>query len=219
MYGQSEATARLAALPPVQLHVRNGSIGKPISGVELAVMDEANCELPVGTVGMLCARGKNVMLGYWHDKAATADVLSDDGWLRTGDLAHRDHDGYFYLHGRANLLVKIQGYRVHPAEIEALVEAEFPQSSAVAVPVARGDELRFVLFLAPRDNRPIDMAKVRATCQRELPSYKQPVQYELLDRFPLTSGYKVDRAALALLVGDGAGVRRSQTNDIVTQSQ
>jgi acyl-CoA synthetase (AMP-forming)/AMP-acid ligase II len=77
--------------------------------------------------------------------------------------------------------------------------------------------LRFILFLAPRDNRPIDVMKIRAACQRELPAYKQPVQYEVLERFPLTSGYKVDRAALALLVGDSPTSRRDQT-DIVTQS-
>ncbi len=200
MYGQSEATARLTCLPSQQLHIRRGSIGKPIWGVELAIMDEANGELPPGAVGMLCARGENVMLGYWQDPAATADVLSDDGWLRTGDLAHRDEEGYFYLHGRANLLVKIQGHRVHPAEIEGVVEARFPQTSAVAIPMARGDDMRFILFLAPRDNRPIDVAKVRETCQRELPPYKQPMHYEVVDTFPLTSGHKIDRAALALLV-------------------
>src|SRR5262249_22354898 len=113
MYGQSEATARLASLPPQQLHARRGSIGMPISGVELAVMDESNRELTANAVGMLCARGNNVMLGYWHDPAATADAISTDGWLRTGDLAHRDEDGFFFLHGRASLLVKVQGYRVH----------------------------------------------------------------------------------------------------------
>jgi acyl-CoA synthetase (AMP-forming)/AMP-acid ligase II len=219
MYGQSEATARLASLPHQQLHVRRGSIGKAISGVELAVMDEANRALPAGTVGMLCARGANVMLGYWQDKAATVDVLSDDGWLRTGDLAHRDEDGFFYLHGRANLLVKVQGHRVHPAEIEGLVEADFPQTCAVAIPVARGDEIRFILFLAPRDERPIDVMKIRAACQRELPAYKQPLHYEVLDRFPLTSGFKVDRAALALLAPGGQSTRRVQADDIVTQSQ
>jgi long-chain acyl-CoA synthetase len=200
MYGQSEATARLASLPPQQLLDRPGSIGKPIKGVELYVMDEANRELAPGAVGMLCARGDNVMLGYWQDAAATAEILSRDGWLRTGDLAHRDADGYFYLHGRANLLVKIQGHRVHPAEIEGLVEANFPHTRAVAVPKAQGEETRFVLFLAPRDDRPIDVGKVRAICQRELPPYMVPVNFEVLDRFPLTSGYKVDRAALALLV-------------------
>jgi long-chain acyl-CoA synthetase len=200
MYGQSEATARLAALPYRQLHTRRGSIGKPIWGVQLAVMDEAKRELPPGTIGMLCARGENVMLGYWQDQAGTTDVLSGDGWLQTGDLAHRDQDGFFYLHGRANLLVKVQGYRVHPAEIEAVVETEFPHTYAVAIPTTRGEDTRFVLFLAPRDARSIDVVKIRATCQRELPPYKQPVHYEVVDRFPLTSGHKIDRAALALLI-------------------
>ena len=68
MYGQCEATGRLAVLPPEELRVRRGSIGKPIWGVELAVRDEANRELPSGAVGMLCARGENVMLGYWESR-------------------------------------------------------------------------------------------------------------------------------------------------------
>jgi acyl-CoA synthetase (AMP-forming)/AMP-acid ligase II len=202
MYGQSEAAARLASLPPAEFRARRGSIGKPIPGVALAVMDEAGRELPPGDVGMLCARGDNVMLGYWQDPAATADVMSAGGWLRTGDLAHRDGAGYFYLDGRASLLVKVQGHRVHPAEIEGVVEAGFPHAHAVAVPMARGDETRFVLFLAPRDDHPIDVAKIRAACQQELPSYKLPLRFEVLDRFPLTSAQKVDRAALGLRVAE-----------------
>lgn len=218
MYGQSEATARLASLPSQQLHVRSGSIGRPIWGVELAVMDESNRELPANTVGMLCARGENVMLGYWQDPAATTDALSSDGWLRTGDLAHRDKDGFFFLHGRANLLVKVQGHRVHPAEIEGLVESGFPNASAVAIPTARGDDIRFILFLASRDHLPIDVAKIRATCQKELPPYKQPLHYEVIEQFPLTSGHKIDRAALALLVPGIPDMRRAQPDDILTQS-
>ncbi len=198
MYGQSEATARLASLAPERLHDRPGSIGRPIPGVALAVMDETGRELPPGAVGMLCARGDNVMLGYWQDAAATAETLGADGWLRTGDLAHRDADGYFYAHGRANLLVKVQGHRVHPAEIEGMVEASFPHAHAVAIPMARGDDTRFALFLAPRDERPIDVATIRAACQRELPGHKVPLHFEVLDRLPLTSGQKVDRAALGL---------------------
>jgi long-chain acyl-CoA synthetase len=199
MYGQSEATGRLAVLPPEELRARRGSIGKPIWGVELAIRDEENRGLPPGVVGMLCARGENVMLGYWDSPAATANVLRDDGWLQTGDLAHRDEDGYFYLHGRANLLVKVQGHRVHPMEIEGMVEADFPGTHAVAVPVTQAGGTRFILFLAPRDDRPIDVAKIRATCQRELPSYKLPLHFEVLDALPLTSGFKVDREALSRL--------------------
>lgn len=200
MYGQSEASARLAVLAPQDLKRRPGSIGKPIPNVELTVRNDDGSELADGEVGMLCARGPNVMLGYWDDPVSTAEVLDKDGWLRTGDLAHRDADGAFYLHGRANLLTKVQGHRVHPAEIESVVENAFPHARAAATPVARGDDMRFVLFLAPRDHRPIDVAKVRALCQRELPPYKVPVRFEMLERLPLTTGFKIDRAALSRLV-------------------
>lgn len=196
MYGQSEAAARLAVLPSDQLKVRAGSIGKALSGVELAVLDDSNIALPQGEAGMLCARGPNVMLGYWQDAAASAEALSG-GWLRTGDLARADADGYFYIEGRANLLVKVQGYRVHPAEIESVVEAAFPGVRAVALPMQHAGETRFALFVAPQGGVAVDLAALRAVCQRELPSYKIPVHVEILEELPLTSGYKVDRAALS----------------------
>lgn len=195
MYGQSEAAARLAVLPPDQLKVREGSIGRALSGVELAVLDENNHALPPGEAGMLCARGPNVMLGYWQDEPASAEALSG-GWLRTGDLARVDSDGYFYIEGRANLLVKVQGYRVHPAEIESVVEAAFPGVRAVAVPMQHAGETRFALFVSPQGGAAVDLANLRASCQRDLPSYKIPVHVEILEELPLTSGYKVDRAAL-----------------------
>lgn len=201
MYGQSEATSRLSILAPADLGRRSGSIGTAIPGVELAILDDENRELPVGAVGMLCARGDNVMSGYWGDPVATADVLGSDGWLRTGDLARRDVDGYFHIQGRANLLVKVQGQRVHPAEIESAVEAGFPQVRAVAIPVSRNGELRFMLFLASQDNSPVDLPAIRSACQKELPSFKQPVNFEVLDQLPLTPSYKVDRAALNRLAG------------------
>lgn len=198
MYGQSEASPRLASLPPDQLAPRRGSIGKPLPGVTLAIKDDSGRDLPPGEIGMLCARGDNIMLGYWRDEATTAEVLSKDGWLRTGDMAHCDADGYFYIDGRANLLVKVQGHRVHPAEIEGAVEARFPNARAVALPMIRGDETRFALFLASEDARALDIAEIRAACQRDLPSHKVPVHFEILDRLPLNSAYKVDRAALKL---------------------
>ncbi len=202
MYGQSEATARLSVLPPDQFSQRPGSIGKALSGVDLAVMDSDGLPVEGEGAGLLHARGENVMQGYWDDPAGTADVLRADGWLKTGDMAHRDGDGYYYLDGRANLLVKVQGYRVHPAEIENVVEARFPNTRAVALPMVRGEETRFALFLAAQDDHVIDVADVRAACARELPAYKVPLYVEVLDQFPLTSAYKVDRAALSLLIPD-----------------
>jgi acyl-CoA synthetase (AMP-forming)/AMP-acid ligase II len=196
MYGQSEAGPRLTSLPPDQLHLRPGSIGKPIRGVELSVRDESARELPPNVVGMLYARGKNVMLGYWNDPEGTAKVLSQDGWLQTGDLAHRDDDGFFYLDGRANLLVKVQGHRVHPAEIESVVEANFPEIRAVALPIVREGETRFALIVASPNNRLIDASEIRAVCVRELPTFKVPQHIEIVSELPLTAAHKVDRAAL-----------------------
>ena len=149
---------------------------------------------------MLYARGGNVMLGYWNDREATQKILSGDGWLQTGDMAHRDEAGYFYLDGRANLLVKVQGHRVHPAEIEGVVEANFPNMRAIALPMVRGEETRFALFVAAQDGQPVDVADIRAACMRELPSYKVPQYFEIVEDLPLTSAYKVDRAALSLRI-------------------
>ncbi|CAM5342838.1 Long-chain-fatty-acid--CoA ligase OS=Afipia felis OX=1035 GN=fadD_4 PE=4 SV=1 [Afipia felis] len=203
MYGQSEAAARLAVLPPDQLSAREGAIGRALAGVELSVLDESNRPLPQGEAGMLCARGPNVMLGYWQDEAATREALGEDGWLRTGDLARSDADGYFYIEGRANLLVKVQGYRVHPAEIESVVEAAFPGARAVALPMQHAGETRFALFVAPQGAAAVDLAELRAVCQRDLPPYKIPVYIEILEELPLTSGYKVDRAALSMRLPSG----------------
>ena len=85
-------------------------------------------------------RGDNIMLGYWRDPATTEDVLGSDGWLNTGDLGHYDAYGYFYIDGRANLLVKVQGYRVHPAEIEGVVVADAEQPREDEVADERADE-------------------------------------------------------------------------------
>ena len=127
-------------------------------------------------------------------------MLNYDGWLKTGDLAYRDNDGFFFLEGRANLLVKIQGHRVHPLEIEEVVEASFPDTRAIALPMTRGGETRFALFVTSLSNQPIDVSEIRAACMRELPTYKVPLHFEVVNELPLTSAYKVDRVALSLKI-------------------
>jgi len=86
---------------------------------------------------------------------------------------------------------------VHPTEIESVVETAVPHVRAVAIPTSRGEETRFVLFVSSQNTEPVDLAKIRATCQSQLAPHKRPIHVELLDRFPLTLGYKVDRAELA----------------------
>ena len=205
MYGQTEAAARLSYLPPEQLDRRRGSIGRGIPGVQLRVADADGNSLGPGQSGRLMARGENIMLGYWRDSAATAAVLQD-GWLDTGDLGTSDADGYIYLQGRGNLLLKVQGQRIHPREIEDVVAARFPGAQVVVVPWSVDGETRLALFLTPPGKTQITAASIRQTCRAHLPRYKVPTYVEVLDRLPLNTALKVDRDALAARAG--AGQRR-----------
>jgi long-chain acyl-CoA synthetase len=195
MYGQTEATARLAYLPPEELARRRGSIGRGIPGVELRVVDEAGADVSPGQIGRLVARGENVMLGYWQDAGQPGPLLAG-GWLDTGDLATVDADGYVYLRGRANLLVKIHGHRIHPAEIEDVVKRRFPGVQAVVVPYETGGTTRLALLVIPSGDRTPDAQQIRNACLEELPRYKTPSRIELVDRWPLNGAMKVDRQAL-----------------------
>ena len=111
MYGATEASARLAYLPPAELADAVGSIGRAIPNVELTVRRPDGVECAVDEVGELHAQGSNIMVGYWNDPAETARVLGPHG-LRTGDLARKDAAGRFWLVGRARDMLKVGGHRV-----------------------------------------------------------------------------------------------------------
>lgn len=201
MYGQTEATARLAYLPPAELTQRWGSIGGPIPGVELRVVDDRGDPVAAGSIGRLQARGENVMLGYWQDPKATASLLQG-GWLDTGDLATADEDGYLYLRGRSSLLVKIQGHRVHPVEVEEAVARHLPGAQVVVMPYQPDGATRLALFLVPAGGVPVSEREIRRICARELPRHKIPSQIEVLDHWPLNEARKVDRGALVKRLTD-----------------
>ena len=196
MYGQTEGTARLAYLPPDARQSHRDSIGQAIPGVELRVVDEQGAEAAVGEVGMLQARGDNIMLGYWCDPEGTAEVLQN-GWLSTGDLAAVDQSGLIYLRGRVNRLVKLQGLRVHPAEIEDVVARHFPGTQVVVFPYEAENLTRLALFCAPHGDAALNDRDIYQVCIRQLPYYKVPQHIEVLDRLPLNGGMKVDRLELA----------------------
>jgi acyl-CoA synthetase (AMP-forming)/AMP-acid ligase II len=195
MYGQTEATARLGFLPPTELQTRAGSIGKAIPGVELRVVNQQGQAAQPGEVGELCARGDNVMLGYWREPGATATAIQD-GWLRTGDLAMTDVDGYVFIKGRRSELVKIQGFRTHPREVEDAVLQGFPHAQALAVPYESSGTTRFALYLVAHVNHGLSETEVRQHCLRNLPRPKVPRHIEVLPGWPLNGAGKIDRSAL-----------------------
>ncbi len=113
MYGQTEASARLSYLPPERMKEKPGSVGIPIPGVELTIRDANNDVLPSGKQGEVCARGANIMRGYWRDEEETDKVMKG-GWLHTGDLGYVDKDGYYYLVGRNKEMIKTGAHRISP---------------------------------------------------------------------------------------------------------
>lgn len=195
MYGQTEASARLAYLPAHLAPVHPNSIGQAIPGVELRVLDQNGHEAALNETGELCARGANVMLGYWHDDAGTRKVLRD-GWLRTGDLASRDEAGYFYVKARKNDLIKVQGFRIHPREVEDAVAQHFPGLRLIVVPYQHAGTTRLALYAVTSQADPQLADELRRVCVRELPRHKIPSHVEVLDRAPLNASMKLDRTAL-----------------------
>lgn len=199
MYGQTEATARLSCISSRDLESHRGSIGRGLPDLTLQVVDGEERPVLPGAIGELRASGPNIMLGYWDDEDTTSRVLRD-GWLYTGDLGTIDEDGYIYLRGRSSQLVKIGGYRVHPAEIEAVMSEKLPECDPVVVSYESPQGLtRLAMYLTPNGTDRIpQIHEIRECCQRHLCRYQRPEIIEVLASPPLTPSLKVDRQALSL---------------------
>lgn len=197
MYGQTEATARLAYLPPERLEEKLGSAGIAIPGVRIEVRSETGQPLPAGQVGEICVAGENIMLGYWRDSEATARVLVD-GWLHTGDMAYCDAEGYLFIQGRRSDMIKTGAHRVNPREIEeAIIELE--GVADVAVVGVDDDILGQVIkaVVVPRPGATPDPLRIKAHCRARLASYKVPKFVEYSSDLPRTASGKVKRYLLA----------------------
>lgn len=200
MYGQTEATARLTYLPPERADGKPGSIGIPIPGVEIRIVDGEGREVPDGTVGELEARGPNVTPGYLDDPEATAAILRN-GWLRTGDLAYRDPEGYLFHRGRAKEILKIGGHRVSPVEIEEIFAShpEVLEVAVVGVPDSLMGEVPVAVVVYRSALDPGDDA-MRGWARERMPSWMVPVRFLTLERLPRNEAGKLLRSELRTLV-------------------
>jgi acyl-CoA synthetase (AMP-forming)/AMP-acid ligase II len=136
MYGMTETSGTIVALAPED-HDPEGSprmrsAGKPLPGVEIAILDEEGAAVPVGEVGEICSRSVANMAGYANLPDATAKTLTADGWLRTGDAGYLDADGYVYIHDRVKDMIITGGENVYPAEVENAI-FDHPAVADVAV--------------------------------------------------------------------------------------
>ena len=197
MYGQTEATARLAYLPPAMLEQKFGSAGIPIPDVRLEIRDTQGNQVPRGTTGEIYACGPNIMAGYWNDPEATSEVIRN-GWLKTGDIAYMDEDGYIFIQGRESDIIKSGGHRINPNDIEEAI-AELAGVSEVVV-VGVNDEIlgqTIKAIIVPRPGASVDAMAIKAHCLRRLPAYKVPKYIEFNTELPRTASGKVRRFLLA----------------------
>lgn len=196
MYGQTEASARLSYLPPEDLDKKTGSVGRAIPGVELGVFDQEGQAVAPGVIGEICARGANIMMGYWKDPEMSETVMRD-GWLRTGDLACQDEDGYLYISGRSSEMIKSGAHRINPAEIEEVILEMDGIEEAVAIGVE--DELLghvIKVVIVPARNDAPDMRSIQAYCRKNMANFKIPKYIEFVSEIPKTASGKVQRYLL-----------------------
>jgi acyl-CoA synthetase (AMP-forming)/AMP-acid ligase II len=199
------------------------TVGRPVPGVELAVVDDAGEPVAPGSIGRVMLRSPAVMRGYWGrgpgrgrsvreliDADATASVLADDGWLTTGDFGLMTPEGNLQLAGRAHERYIRGGYNVYPAEVEEALTTH-PAVARAAVVGAPDDvlgEIGVAVVVASPGHVP-ELASLRAHCAAQLSDYKSPDALVVVDELPLTPMMKVDPARLGDLAARAAEDRRS----------
>jgi long-chain acyl-CoA synthetase len=194
-YGLTE-TSPAACINPMDLDGFNGCIGLPIPSTECAVMDESGKLLPQGEVGELVIRGPQVMKGYWQRPEETAKVLTEDGWLRTGDVALMTEDGFFKIVDRKKDMILVSGFNVFPNEIEDVI-AHHPKVLEVAVigvPDPKSNEAVKVFIV--KSDPSLTEQEIRDFCAEELTGYKRPKHIEFRDELPKSNVGKILRREL-----------------------
>jgi acyl-CoA synthetase (AMP-forming)/AMP-acid ligase II len=200
MYGQTEATARISCLPAQELQNKLGSAGSPLDNLQLRVVDEQGRELPDGEVGEIQVRGPSVCAGYLDDPEATARKFGA-GWLKTGDFASRDEDGYLWIKGRTDDFIKIRGVRVSVGEVEARVAAlaGVGECAALGVKHPEAGEALALLVVAEKVAQS-ENGNLGERVRRALPPHWTCVSVKLVPELPRTSNGKIARSELPALL-------------------
>lgn len=195
-YGMSETIMLLSN--PLRGERRVGSVGLPLPGVEVRIVDpESETPLDDGVVGEVQVRGPNVCKGYWRQPDKTAAAFTPDGWFRTGDLGLREPDGYYTLKGRSKDLIICGGYNVYPPEVE-LVLADHPAVAASAVigcpDPEWGERVAAIVVLRPQAT--VSATELIEFCRGRLAHYKAPRQVRFAADLPRNALGKVQKADL-----------------------
>jgi len=203
-YGLTETCGVVSICRPEDSAERiSHSSGRAMDGVEVKLVDREGQEVAVGTDGEICCRGFNVMQEYFNNPEATAETITADGWLKTGDVGVMDEDGYVRITGRIKEMFIVGGFNCYPAEIENIL-CDMPgvaRAAVIGVPDERmGEVARAYLVLDAGAD--VNEAAVVEYSRGAMANYKVPRSVVFLEELPMNAGGKVDKAALATL-GEG----------------
>jgi fatty-acyl-CoA synthase len=201
-------TAFLAA--PADCWERIGSVGKPQLLVRVRIAGEDGRDVADGEVGDLLFAGPGVTPGYWNDSEATRNAFTGDGWLRSGDLAWRDPEGYYWIAGRRKEMFISGGENVYPAEIENVLAAHpaVNEVAVVAAPHPRWGEVGHAFLRVAEGCRPPGPAELEAFCRARLAAFKVPDSFVFVTDFPRTAAGKVQKHLLDPVSADQMGNSR-----------
>jgi len=189
------------AMNPIFGEKRVGSAGVPPIGVALRLLDAEDNDVPPGEVGQVVVRTPDTMVGYWNDTLASFEVLRD-GWMRTGDLARADEQGYLWHQGRLKDMIVRDGSNIAPAELEAVSLTDTGVAAAVAIGVPdppRGEAVHLFVVARSRDDAALG-ARLEKTLSDKLRPLAVPSRIHVVEAFPLTQAGKVDKARLRATV-------------------
>lgn len=194
-YGLTE-TSPAVCINPINLQEYNGSIGLPVPSTEVSIRDEDGKVLPQGESGELCVRGPQVMKGYWNREDETAKVMTDDGWLKTGDVAKMDKEGFFRIVDRLKDMILISGFNVYPNEIEAIIMGHKGvfEVGVVGEPNPKSGEI--IKAVIVKKDPSLTEESVLAHCRENLTPYKVPKIIEFRAELPKTNVGKILRREL-----------------------
>jgi len=194
-YGMTE-TSPVATVNPIQ-HIQIGTIGIPVPSTLCKVIDDAGVEQPLGEIGELCVKGPQVMKGYWQRQEATDEMLDSDGWLKTGDIALIQPDGYMRIVDRKKDMILVSGFNVYPNELEDVL-ATLPgvlQCAAIGVPDEKSGEA-IKIFIVAKPGVTLTKEQVMDHMRANVTGYKVPRSVEFRDALPTTNVGKILRREL-----------------------
>ena len=194
-YGLSE-TSPVATANPADATEFTGTIGLPLPSTDIAILDDAGKHLPIGQAGEIAIRGPQVMVGYWQRPQDTAQVMTADGFFRSGDIGFMDENGYVTIVDRKKDMVLVSGFNVYPNEVEAVVSMHpgVLECAVIGVPDATTGEA-VKLFVVRRDSE-LSKEDLLAFCHEALTAYKRPKIIQFCDQLPKTNVGKILRREL-----------------------